>query len=156
MTTRDEVRCPLCAELILRKARKCKYCREWIAGPAPDTPGMSAVHATKPPSVDATSAEAQKPAGRAQLIVVYAAALLAIVFFLHRAFSGSEPSDEASGNSFRGPATESEKRYCAREASGQLNYSPEEIRMWANESPDIAVRYSACLINTRRLLNSQR
>lgn len=30
MTERDEIECPACAEFILRDARKCRHCGEWI------------------------------------------------------------------------------------------------------------------------------
>lgn len=40
---------------------------------------------------------------------------------------------------------ETEKKVCAREASGALNLSPEEILAWTSDSPGITVAYSDCL-----------
>ncbi len=33
VSPRDEVKCPACAEVILREAKKCKHCGEVLSGP---------------------------------------------------------------------------------------------------------------------------
>lgn len=48
------------------------------------------------------------------------------------------------------PATQAMKDACAREASGGFNYSANEIYEHANDIPDIAVRYSACVMRRRQ------
>ena len=44
--TRERIECPCCSELIMRDARKCRFCREWLSASEPSVNGSHLIEET--------------------------------------------------------------------------------------------------------------